>query len=212
MKYFLLILVFFVTSCTPPEPGTDEWFEDKYKELMAADHEIDISLNEFKDILTSQTFAMSDDDTIKKHSIGIWLADDTLLSKSEDSKAIAPVYIRTLKQCAANFSIMYANMEAGLEYGEAITGLNDVNEMSRLSDVYIDHAYYFAARASEIHFKLTNEEAEITISDDIALIQDEINTINSDEKFIELLDSNAEICEMVRNQNPNNKDYIFDIN
>ena len=212
MKYFLLILVFFVTSCTPPEPGTDEWFEDKYKELIAADPEIELSLNEFKDILTSQTYAMSDNDTIEKHSIGFWLADDTLLPESEDSKAIAPVYVRTLKQCAANFSIMYANMEAGLEYGEAITGLNDVNEMSRLSDVYIDHAYYFAARASEIHFKLTNEEAEITISDDIALIQDEINTINSDEKFIELLDSNAEICEMVRNQNPNNKDYIFDIN
>ena len=210
MKYFLLILVFFITSCAPPEPGTDEWFEDKYKELMAADPEIDLSLNEFKDILTSQTYAMSDDDTIEKHSIGFWLADDTLLPESEDSKAIAPVYVRTLKQCAANFSIMYANMEAGLEYGEAITGLNDVNEMSRLSDVYIDHAYYFATRASEIHFKLTNEEAEITISDDIALIQDEINTINSDEKFIELLDSNAEICEMVRNQNPNNKDYIFD--
>ena len=209
MKYFLLIFVFFITSCTPPEPGTDEWFEDKYKELMAADPEIDLSLNEFKDILTSQTFAMSDNDTIEKHSIGFWLADDTLLPESEDSKAIAPVYVRTLKQCAANFSIMYANMEAGLEYGEAITGLNDVNEMSRLSDVYIDHAYYFATRASEIHFKLTNEEAEITISDEIALIQDEINTINSDEKFIELLDSNAEICEMVRNQNPNNKNYTW---
>jgi len=82
--------------------------------------------------------------------------------------------------------------------------------LSRLSDVYIDHAYYFATRASEIHFKLTKEEAGIAISDEIALIQDEINTINSDEKFIELLDSNAEICEMVRNQNPNNKDYIFD--
>jgi hypothetical protein len=104
---------------------------------------------------------------------------------------------------------MYANMEAGLEYGEAITGLNDVNEMSRLSDVYIDHAYYFATRASEIHFKLTNEESEITISDEIESIQSEINTIDSDEKFLELLDSNAEICIMVRNQNPNNKNYIF---
>jgi len=209
MKYFLLILVFFITSCTPPEPGTDEWFEDKYKELMAADPEIDLSLNEFKDILTSQTYAMSDDDTIEKHSIGFWLADDTLLPESEDSKAIAPVYVRTLKQCAANFSIMYANMEAGLEYGEAITGLNDVNEMSRLSDVYIDHAYYFSTRASEIHFKLTNEAAEIAISDEITLIQDEINKISSDEKFIELLDSNAEICLMVRNQNPNNKNYTW---
>jgi hypothetical protein len=209
MKYFPLILVFLISSCTPPEPGTDEWFEDKYKELMAADPEIDLSLNEFKDILTSQTYAMSDDDTIEKHSIGFWLADDTLLPESEDSKAIAPVYVRTLKQCAANFSIMYANMEAGLEYGEAITGLNDVNEMSRLSDVYIDHAYYFATRASEIHFKLTNEESEITISDEIESIQSEINTIDSDEKFLELLDSNAEICIMVRNQNPNNKNYIF---
>jgi hypothetical protein len=176
---------------------------------MAADPEINLSLNEFKDILTSQTYAMSDDDTIEKHSIGFWLADDTLLPESEDSKAIAPVYVRTLKQCAANFSIMYANMEAGLEYGEAITGLNDVNEMSRLSDVYIDHAYYFATRASEIHFKLTNEESEITISDEIESIQSEINTIDSDEKFLELLDSNAEICIMVRNQNPNNKNYIF---
>ena len=105
---------------------------------------------------------------------------------------------------------MYANMEAGLQYGEAITGLDDVNEMSRLSDVYKDNAYYFANRASEIHSKLTNEAAEIAISDEITLIQDEINTISSDKKFIELLDSNAEICVMVRSQNPNNQDYIFD--
>jgi hypothetical protein len=105
---------------------------------------------------------------------------------------------------------MYANMEAGLQYGEAITGLNDVNEMSRLSDVYKDNAYYFATRASEIHFNLTTEAAEIAISDEITSIQDEINTINSDKNFIELLDSNAEICVMVRSQNPNNKDYIFD--
>jgi hypothetical protein len=104
---------------------------------------------------------------------------------------------------------MYANMEAGLMYGETITGLDDINEMSRLSDEYKDHAYYFATRASEIHFKLTNEAAEITISDEITSIQDEINRINSDEKFLELLDANAEICAMVRNQNPNNKNYIW---
>jgi len=101
-------------------------------------------------------------------------------------------------------------MEAGLMYGEAITGLDDMNEISRLSDKYKDHSYYFATRASEIHFKLTDEAAEEDISDEISLIMGEINKINSDEKFLELLDSNAEICEMVRNQNPNNKDYIFD--
>ena len=211
MKYFLLILVFFIASCSPPEPGTDEWFKDKHKELLASDPEITLSLEEFKDIFTSQlTDDVSDKKIMEKHSIGFWLSDDSLLPESEDSKAMAPVYVRTLKQCAANFSIMYANMEAGLQYGEAITGLDDMNEMSRLSDEYKDNAYYFATRASEIHSKLTNETAEIAISDEITLIQDEINTISSDEKFIELLDSNAEICVMVRNQNPNNKDYIFD--
>jgi hypothetical protein len=210
MKYLLLILVFLITSCTPPEPGTDEWFEEKHKELLKVDPEVNLSLEEFKDIFSSYlSEEVSDESLMEKHSIGFWLMEEDLLPTSEDSKSMAPVYIRTLKQCAANFSIMYANMEAGLMYGEAITGLDDINEMSRLSDEYKDHAYYFATRASEIHFKLTNEAAEITISDEITSIQDEINRINSDEKFLELLDSNAEICAMVRNQNPNNKNYIW---
>ena len=211
MKYLLLILVFLITSCTPPEPGTDEWFEEKHKELLKADPEVNLSLEEFKDIFSSYLpEEVSDESLMEKHSIKFWIMEEDLLPSSEDSKSIAPVYIRTLKQCAANFSVMYANIEAGLQYGEAITGLNDVNEMSRLSDVYKDNAYYFAKRASEIHFNLTNEAAEIAISDEITSIQDEINTINSDEKFLELLDANAEICVMVRSQNPNNKDYIFD--
>ena len=211
MKYLLLILIFLITSCTPPEPGTDEWFEEKHKELLKVDPEVNLSLEEFKDIFSSYlSEEVSDESLMEKHSIGFWLMEEDLLPTSEDSKSMAPVYIRTLKQCAANFSVMYANMEAGLQYGEAITGLDDVNEMSRLSDEYKDHAYYFATRASEIHFKITNESAEITISDEITSIQDEINRINSDEKFLELLDSNAEICLMVRNQNSNNKDYIFD--
>ena len=211
MKYVLLILVFLITSCTPPEPGTDEWFEEKHKELLKADPEVNLSLEEFKDIFSSYLpEEVSDESLIEKHSIGFWLMEEDLLPTSEDSKSMAPVYIRTLKQCAANFSVMYANMEAGLQYGQAITGLDDVNEMSRLSDKYKDHSYYFATRASEIHFKLTDEAAEEDISDEISLIMGEINKINSDEKFLELLDVNAEICEMVRNQNPNNKDYIFD--
>ncbi len=211
MKYFLLILVFFITSCSPPEPGTNEWFKEKYKELLKADPEVTLSLEEFKDIFSSQlSEEVSDKKLMEKHSIGFWLMEEDLLPSSEDSKSIAPVYIRTLKQCAANFSVMYSNMEAGLMYGKAITGLDDVNEMSRLSGEYKDNAFYFATRASEIHFKLTNEAVEADISNEIKLIQDEINRINSDEKFLELLDANAEICVMVRNQNPNNKDYIFD--
>ena len=211
MKYVLLILVFLITSCTPPEPGTDEWFEEKHKELLKADPEVNLSLEEFKDIFASYLpEEVSDESLMEKHSIGFWLMEEDLLPSSEDAKSMTPVYIRTLKQCAANFSIMYANMEAGLQYGEAITGLDDVNEMSRLSNEYKDHAYYFATRASEIHFKLTNKAAEIAISDEITSIQDEINRINSDEKFLELLDSNAEICVMVRNQNPNNKNYTWE--
>ena len=211
MKYLIIILVFFITSCSSPEPGTDEWFKDKYEELLRADPEITLSLEEFKDIFTAQTpEEVSDKKIIEKHSIGFWLTNDSLLPTSKDSKSMAPVYIRTLKQCAANFSVMYANMEAGLQYGEAITGLDDVNEMSRLSEQYKDHAYYFTTRASEIHFKLTNEASKEDISDEISLIMSEINKIISDEKFLDLLDSNAEICKMVRSQNPNNKNYIFD--
>ena len=211
MKYLLLILVFLITSCTPPEPGTDEWFEEKHKELFKADPEVNLSLEEFKDIFSSYLpEEVSDESLMEKHSIRFWLMGEDLLPSSEDSRSIAPIYIRILKQCAANFSVMYANMEAGLQYGQAITGLDDMNEMSRLSDEYKDHSYYFATRASEIHFKLTDEAAEEDISDEISLIMGEINKINSDEKFLELLDANAEICEMVRNQNPNNKDYIFD--
>ena len=211
MKYLLLILVFLITSCTPPEPGTDEWFKEKHNELLKADPEVNLSLEEFKDIFSSYLpEEVSDESLMEKHSIRFWIMGEDLLPSSEDSRSIAPIYIRILKQCAANFSVMYSNMEAGLMYGEAITGLDDMNEISRLSDKYKDHSYYFATTASEIHFKLTDEAAEEDISDEISLIMGEINKINSDEKFLELLDSNAEICEMIRNQNPNNKDYIFD--
>ncbi len=208
MKYFLLILVFFITSCSPPKPGTDEWFKDKHKELLASDPEITLSLEEFKDILTSQpSEEESDKKLIEKHSIGFWLMDDSLLSSSEDTDDKAQTYIRTLKQCSANFAVMYENMEAGLMYGKTITGLDDADEMSRLSDEYKNHAYYFGTRAMEIHFNATNEVADTAINDEIWLIQNEIHKINSNEKFLELLDFNADICIMVRNQNPNNKDY-----
>ena len=211
MRYFLLILVFFISSCSPPKPGTDEWFKDKHKELLASDPEITLSLEEFKDIFTSQpSEEESDKKLIEKHSIGFWLMDDSLLSSSEDIDDKAQTYIRTLKQCAANFAVMYENMEAGLMYGKTVTGLDDADEISRLSDEYKNHAYYFGTRAMEIHFNVTNEAANTAINDEIHLIQDEIHKINSNEKFLELLDSNADICIMVRSQNPNNKDYIFD--
>ena len=211
MKYFLLILVFFITSCSPPKPGTDEWFKDKHKELLASDPEITLSLEEFKDILTPNSSEEEEEESDKKimekHSIAFWLMEDSLLPSSEDTDDKAQTYIRTLKLCSANFSVMYENMEAGLMYGKTITGLDDADEISRLSDEYKNHAYYFGTRAMEIHFNVTNEAADTAINDEIWLIQNEIHEINSNEKFLELLDFNAEICIMVRNQNPNNKDY-----
>ena len=208
MKYFLLLLVFFISSCSPPEPATDEWFEAKHRELLTSDPEITLSLEEFKDIFTSQpSEEESDKKLIEKHSISYWLMDDSLLPSSKDTDDKAQTYIRTLKLCSANFAVMYDNMEAGLMYGKTLTGLDDADEISRLSDEYKNHAYYFGTRAMEIYFNVTNEEAYTAINEEIWLIQEEIHKIHSNEKFLELLDFNAEICIMVRNQNPNNKDY-----
>ena len=41
-------------------------------------------------------------------------------------------------------------------------------------------------------------------------LQFNVFEIHSNEDFIVLLEGNAQICIMVRNQNPNNKDYVFD--
>ena len=210
MKYLLLILIFFITSCSPPEPGTEAWFKEKHEELKVVDPEVEITLEEFKEMLLSApSEEASDKKLIEKHSIAFWLMDDSLEPSSENSASFTPIYIRVLKQCAANFAVMYENMEAGLIYGKTITGLDDADEISRLSDEYKNHAYYFGTRAMEIHFNATNKAADTAINKETWLIQDEIHKINSDEKFIELLDSNAQICIMIRNQNPNNKDYNF---
>ena len=225
MKYFLLFFVLFITSCSPPEPGTDEWFEEKYEELLVASPDATVSLEEFKDIFISNLpREAADNNLIKKHSISFWLMDENFLPSSEDSESFLPIYVKTLKQCAANFSVMYGNMEAGLLYGKTITGLDDAAEMSRLSDEYSNHALYFATRAEEIQLKKSSKDdwdnsdnnlsyreiLQNTISNEISSIQDEILSINSDEKFIDLLETNAVICLQIRNQNPNNKDYIFD--
>jgi len=210
MKYFLFILIFFITSCSPPEPGTEAWFKEKHKELKAVDPEIEITLEEFKEMmLYPDSEEAYDNKIMEKHSIAFWLMDDNFLPSSEYTDDKAQTYIRTLKLCSANFAVMYDNMEAGLMYGKTITGLDDADEISRLSDEYKNHAYYFGTRAMEIDFNVTNEEAYTAINEEIWLIQEEIHKIHSDESFLELLDSNAEICIMVRSLNPNNEDYHF---
>ena len=140
MKYFLFILIFYITSCSPPEPGTEAWFKEKHKELKAVDPEVEITLEEFKEMLLSPpSEEASDNKIMEKHSIAFWLMDDSLLQTSEDTNDDAQMYIRTLKLCSANFAVMNDNMEAGLMYGKTITGLDDADEISRLSDEYKNH-------------------------------------------------------------------------
>ena len=225
MKLVIFIAIVVLSSCSSPEPGTDEWFEEKYEEFLAVKPDVTFSLDEFKNIFASSSSERiaADNSLLKKHSIAFWLMDDNFWSPSEDLKSITPTYIMVLKQCAANFSVMYGNMQAGLLYGKTITGLDDAKEISRLSDDYMNHAKYFASRAEEVQLtefsaadwdssgnNLTYlEMIQNIISNEISLIQDEIFLINSDETFLELLETNEEICLMVRDQNPNNINYIF---
>ena len=50
-KIFFTILILFVASCSPPEPGTDEWYEEKYNEFIEAIPSSDLSFEEFMEIL-----------------------------------------------------------------------------------------------------------------------------------------------------------------
>ena len=95
MKYFLLILVFFISSCSSPEPGTDEWFKEKHKELLKADPEVNLSLEEFKDIFSSYlSEEVSDESLMEKHSIGFWLMEEGLLPSSEDAKTKTSILLK----------------------------------------------------------------------------------------------------------------------
>ena len=50
-KIFFTILILFVASCSPPEPGTDEWYEEKYNEFIEAIPSSNLSFEEFMEIL-----------------------------------------------------------------------------------------------------------------------------------------------------------------
>jgi len=57
MKIITLIaLVFSVAACSPPEPGTDEWYEEKYNEFVETIPNADLTFEEFKDILENPVY------------------------------------------------------------------------------------------------------------------------------------------------------------
>ena len=52
MKQIILIVsIFLVTACTPPEPGSDEWYEEKYIEFKETIPSADLTFEEFKAML-----------------------------------------------------------------------------------------------------------------------------------------------------------------
>ena len=83
MKYFLLILIFFITSCSPPKPGTETWFKEKHKELKAIDPEVEITLGEFKEDFSISTHSqtnLSKEQIINK---AIWLHSEGKTKEAE---------------------------------------------------------------------------------------------------------------------------------
>ena len=208
MHRFLITSIFLLVSCDSPEPYSEEWFE---KELTNPNSEYS---QEFKVLAKG----MSNDQELKeKYSIATLLMTDTFLNQSSVDQ-----YLKSLQICAANFSVMYAFMEAGIEIGETITGLTDTDEMSRLSNEYVNHAYYFAVRGTEIEASdsgaanwdddtLSYYEMKKDINDkEITKIQNEFYSIQSNETLVELLESNEQLCYQIRRQNPNNQDYRLD--
>ena len=61
MKYFLLIFIFLITSCSPPELGTDDDISSPNQEREALDKSLSI-----------------------KHSIFAWLMDDNFMDSIND--------------------------------------------------------------------------------------------------------------------------------
>ena len=65
MKLITLVaLIFFVTACSPPDPGSDEWYEEKYNELIETIPNADLTFEEFKAILENPVY---EDDNLNEN-------------------------------------------------------------------------------------------------------------------------------------------------
>jgi len=144
MHRFLITSIFLLVSCDSPEPYSEEWFE---KGLTNPNSEYS---QEFKVLAKG----MSNDQELKeKYSIATLLMTDTFLNQSSVDQ-----YLKSLQICAANFSVMYGFMEAGIEMGETITGLTDTDERDYFYNQYINKAYITEDHSSEfLKFKFTWE-------------------------------------------------------
>ena len=167
MKYFSFIFLFLLVSCNSPDKFSEEWFE---KELADPNSKY----SEEFEVLAKE---MANDEELKdKYSITTLLMTDAFLNLSSLDQ-----YLKSLQICAANFSVMYGFMEAGIKMGETVTGLTDTDEMSRLSNEYVNHAYYFAVRGTEIDASDSGASGEVIIFNpsNTTFMKHYISTVNS---------------------------------
>ena len=110
MKLLTLIaFIFSLTACSPPEPGTDEWYEEKYNEFLETIPNADLTFEEFKAILENPLYEednLNDNDKIandtEKNMTLVTIQTSLGEIKLELNDEKAPVTVENFKTIAAS--------------------------------------------------------------------------------------------------------------
>ncbi len=110
MKLLTLIaLIFSLTACSPPEPGTDEWYEEKYNEFLETIPNADLTFEEFKAILENPVYEednLNDNDKIandtEKNMTLVTIQTSLGEIKLELNDDKAPITVENFKTIAAS--------------------------------------------------------------------------------------------------------------
>ena len=110
MKLLTLIaLIFSLTACSPPEPGTDEWYEEKYNEFLETIPNADLTFEEFKAILENPVYEednLNDNDKIandtEKNMTLVTIQTSLGEIKLELNDEKAPITVENFKTIAAS--------------------------------------------------------------------------------------------------------------
>ena len=110
MKLLTLIaLIFSLAACSPPEPGTDEWYEEKYNEFVETIPNADLTFEEFKAILENPVYEednVNDNDKIandtEKNMTLVTIQTSLGEIKLELNDEKAPLTVENFKTIAAS--------------------------------------------------------------------------------------------------------------
>ena len=105
----LFALIFFVSACSPPEPGTDEWYEEKYNEFIETIPNADLTFEDFKAILENPVYEeenMNENDKIandtEKNMTLVTIHTSLGEIKLELNNEKAPLTVENFKTIAAS--------------------------------------------------------------------------------------------------------------